>query len=372
MTAASPASSPSPAPAAVTLQSPPEAVTAAAPRFTRAELLPGRAMMVWQLRAELPGLGEVELLHAPPLAQAAELLGSGPADRTGNNAFKAGGAFLLPFANRIRGTFHSEGRALDTTIDGRPMRLFANGGGSRPGAEQYAIHGLILDRAVDGWEPLADAARGDGVRAWIDAGDFGGRWPSATRIGFELTLSGAAFEVALTATNAGTEPLPMGIGWHPYFNLPSGVREQARVFIPARTRMAVNDYDEVLPTGALVPVAGSPYDFSMPGGAALGGLYLDDCFTDLDKTGGGDTVVEVTDPRAGYGLRIVSPSPAVSAVQTYAPPEKAFVVLEPQFNWADPFGPLWDEPRGKGMVQLAPGESVEYRVRLELFTPGGG
>lgn len=56
-------------------------------------------------------------------------------------------------------------------------------------------------------------------------------------------------------------------------------------------------------------------------------------------------------------------------MQTFAPPDKPFVVLEPQFNWADPFGALWREPRGKGMVTLAPGESVAYRVRLELFDP---
>ena len=339
-----------------------------APRFTRAELLPGRAMMVWQLWAELPGLGEVALLHAPALAQAQALLDAGPPALAGNNAFKVGGAFLLPFANRIRGAFSAADRGLDTQVAGRRLRLFANGGGQRPGAEQYAIHGLILDRAVDACERQATPRR-DGVRAAIDAGDFGGHWPSATRIDFELGLEASAFELRLRATNTGAELLPMGMGWHPYFTLPSGMREQARIRIPARTRMAVNDYDEVLPTGELVPVAGTPYDFSGPQGAALGGLYLDDCFVDLDKTPAGETVVELLDPQAGHGLRIVSDSPEVSAVQTYAPPDQPFVVLEPQFNWADPFGPLWNEPLGNGMVRLAPGAAVEYRVWLELFTP---
>ncbi|NML16171.1 aldose 1-epimerase [Azohydromonas caseinilytica] len=354
-------------PDVVTLSSP-GGNAAAAPRFTRAELLPGRAMMVWQLWAELPGLGEVALLHAPPLAEAGTVLQAGPPDRTGNNSFKVGGAFLLPFANRIRGAFSAADRALDTDIAGRRLRLFANGGGTRPGAEQYAIHGLILDRAVDSCERQATPRR-DGVRAVLDAGDFGGHWVSGTRIDFELGLEPAAFELRLRATNTGSELLPMGMGWHPYFTLPSGAREQARIRIPARTRMAVNDYDEVLPTGELIAVAGTPHDFSGPQGGPLGGLYLDDCFVDLDKTPAGEAVVEVLDPQAGYGLRIVSDSPEISAVQTYAPPDKPFVVLEPQFNWADPFGPLWHEPLGRGMARLAPGEAVEYRVRLELFTP---
>lgn len=338
------------------------------PRFTEMELLPGHALMVWQLRARLPGLGEVPLLHAPPLAEAPALLAGGPPDRTGNNAFKVGGAFLLPFANRIRGAFSPADRALLTTIGGRPLRLFANGGGQREGAEQYAIHGLILGRPVDAWERV-DTAQSAAVRATLHAGDFGGCWLSDTRVDFHMALRADAVDLRLTATNAGHEPLPMGMGWHPYFALPSGVREQARIRIPARTRMAVNDYDEVLPTGELLPVAGTPYDFSGPRGAPLGGLYLDDCFTDLAKTSQGATVVEVLDPQAGYGLRILSSSPQVSAVQTFAPPDRPFVVLEPQFNWADPFSALWREPAGKGMVVLAPGTSVDYCVRLELFTP---
>ena len=353
------------------LRSPGLAAQAEGPRFTSAQLLPGRAMMVWQLRAVLPGLGEVELLHAPPLEQAQTVLGAGPGDRVGNNSFKFGGAFLLPFANRIRGRFSAADRGLDTTIAGQPRRLFANGGGQAPGAEQYAIHGLVLNRAVDELEHLP-GADSDGARAVIQAGDFGGCWPSDTRIELELRLHAGAFEVCITATNAGREAVPMGIGWHPYFALPSGAREQARLHLPARTRMEVNDYDEVLPTGRLLPVAGTPYDFSAPGGAPLGGLYLDDCFVDLEKTPGGETVVELTDPRADYGLRIVSSSPQISAVQTFAPPDRAFVVLEPQFNWADPFGPLWNEPRGKGMVWLAPGASVAYQVQLRLFQPTRG
>ncbi|WP_051243969.1 aldose 1-epimerase [Azohydromonas australica] len=342
---------------------------AEAPRFTRAELLPGRALMVWQLRAALPGRGEVDLLHAPPLEQARAALDGGPPGRSGNNSFKYGGAFLLPFANRIRGRFSAADRTLDTTIAGQERRLFANGGGQAPGAEQYAIHGLILDRAVDELEHLS-SADADTARAVIRAGDFGGSWPSDTDVELRLRLGATAFEVDITATNAGEEAQPMGIGWHPYFALPSGAREQARLYLPARTRLEVNDYDEVLPTGRLLPVAGTPYDFSAPGGAALGGLYLDDCFVDLQKTPAGETVVELIDAQAGYGLRVATSSPQVSAIQTFAPPDRAFVVLEPQLNWADPFGPLWNEPRGKGMAWLAPGESVAYRVRLSLFQPG--
>jgi galactose mutarotase-like enzyme len=129
----------------------------------------------------------------------------------------------------------------------------------------------------------------------------------------------------------------------------------------------VNDYDEVLPTGEVEAVAGTPHDFSIPGGRPLG-LHLDDCFVDLE-TAGGEVICEVIDPAAAYGLRVAAASPPVRAVQVYAPLDGAFMAVEPQLNWADPFGSQWGPGVDTGMALLAPGESVTYSVRLELFEP---
>jgi galactose mutarotase-like enzyme len=173
--------------------------------------------------------------------------------------------------------------------------------------------------------------------------------------------------VRVRTTNAGSECLPIGLGWHPYFALPSKRREQARLHLPATSRLPANNYDEVLPTGEIVPVAGTRYDFTPPGGVALKDLYLDDCFVGLEKTERGETVCEIVDPAERYGLRLTSDSPEITAIQTFAPPDKAFVVVEPQFSWADPYGSEWGPGVNTGMVTLNPGSSVEYRARLEIF-----
>jgi galactose mutarotase-like enzyme len=184
---------------------------------------------------------------------------------------------------------------------------------------------------------------------------------------FDWRLAGGALELEVGVRNVGEEPLPFGLGWHPYFALPSGDRRQARLRLPARSRALVNDYDEALPTGALEPVAGGAYDFSGPG-KPLGELYLDDCFTDLERTAGG-VFAEIRDPASGLGLRIVSPSPQVRAMQVYAPPDEAFVVVEPQFNLADPYGAEW-RGRDTGMALILPGQAVTYEVRVEPFALG--
>jgi galactose mutarotase-like enzyme len=338
------------------------------PVFLSAQILPGRGMMTLQVKAHLPLRGETELLASPSLATAGEVLDGDSGEFKGNPSYFVGGAVLLPFANRIRGRLSPDGKTIDAGILGRWVRLPANAGGRRPGAERYAMHGLILASRVDGIQRQTTSEQ-DRVRATLQAGDFGHGWPSATEVSFENVLRSESFTITITARNVGGEDLPMGIGWHPYFALPGGRREQARLRVPARRRVVVNDYDEVLPTGEVVPVAGTPYDFSLPGGKPLGDLFLDDCFVDLVRSAEGHVVAEVVDPQASYGLRVVAASPHIKAIQVYGPPEKPFIVLEPQFNWADPFGPQWGPDVDTGMAILAPGQSVVYSARLELFTP---
>jgi aldose 1-epimerase len=339
-----------------------------APAFMGAEVLPGRGMMLLQVSAHLPARGPFNILTAPPVERAREILSGGPDDFAGNQSFSMGAAILVPYANRIRGRRSNVERCVETEILGKPVILPANGGGKTPSAEVYAIHGLILaDRVTQFTRRGTDQQ--DAVTAKFQAGDFGGHWLSSTDLAFEMALRNDSLSLTVTATNVGSEILPIGIGWHPYFALPSGRREQVRLHVPGRRRVAVNNYDEVLPTGELLAVVGTAYDFSSPAGAPLGNLYLDDCYVDLDKTAEGHTVAAIIDPEAGYGLRIVAASSEISAIQTYAPPERAFVVVEPQFNWADPFGSQWPPGTPTGMVKLKPKQSVTYAVKLELFTP---
>ena len=329
-------------------------------RFIHADIAPGRGMMLLQATASIPHLGEVGVLAAPPLAAAAERLDGGPDDFAGNAAFAFGGAILAPFANRIRGRFDPGKRTIETTILGRTVALPANWGGKAAGAEAYAMHGLILDRAVGQLEIAPDGASARGL---IFAGDFGRGWPGDITLAITWRLWARALTLTIKAVNRGEEPSPIGLGWHPYLALPSGRRAQARLTLPAKSRIVVNNYDEVLPTGEISPIPGTAYDFHR--GAPLDDLYLDDCFTDLIRTDNGEIVVEVADPAARYAVRVVSPSRNVTAVQTYAPLDQAFVVVEPQFNLANPYGAEW-QGRDTGMVVLGPGETTTYDARIEL------
>jgi aldose 1-epimerase len=334
------------------------------PEFLSATILPGRGMNLFQITASIPGKGIVDVFTAPSLADAATVLNGNADDRNGNKSFSLGGAFLVPYPNRIRGKLSDDKKTITATWHGKTLNLPANWAGKLPGAEPHAMHGLILGRQTDDVQISADGSTITGV---IHAGSFGGYWPSETDLKIVIALNGDTVDTSITAKNVGKEPEPMAIGWHPYFNLPSGDRTQARLHVPADVTAQVNNYDDVFPTGKLVPVKGTPYDFNAPDGKALGDMFLDDNFAHLKRTKG-QVVVDVIDPAAHYGVHIIGLSPEIKTVQVYAPKTKAFMAVEEQYNFGDPFSGVW-KGMDTGMVTLKPGQSTTWKTRMQLFTP---
>jgi len=342
------------------------AQTATKPEFVSATIFPGRGFNLFQITANLPGKGPVKLFASPSVEEAAAKLNGGPQDPGGTASTSFGGGFLIPYPNRILGKLSPDGTTITTSWEGHTLVLPADWAGKKPGAPKHAIHGLILASKV---ENIATQKTADGetVTGILHAGDFGGHWLSKTDLSFSIALTGDAVTATITATNVGNVAEPMAIGWHPYFAIPSGDRTQARLHIPAAKLAEVNNYDDVFPTGKLTPVAGTKYDFNAPTGKPLGDIFLDDNFSTLTRTDGA-VDVELTDPASHYGMRIKGLSPEIKTVQVYAPPAKEFVAIEEQFNFADPFGKEW-HGLDTGMVTLAPGKSVTWKVQLEMFTP---
>jgi len=129
----------------------------------------------------------------------------------------------------------------------------------------------------------------------------------------------------------------------------------------------VDNYDNVFPTGKIVPVAGTKFDLGKPGGTPLADVYFDDNWSHLEWNDGLVTV-QVIDPAAHYGVSIQGLSPEIKTIQMYAPPNKNFAAIEHQYNFADPFGSEWGKMNTE-MVTLNPGQSTKWRVRLKLFVP---
>ncbi len=336
------------------------------PEFVSATIFPGRGFNLFQIMANFPGQGQVKVFASPSVEEAAGKLNGGPADVAGTASTSFGGGFLVPYPNRILGQVSADGKTITTSWQGHTLVLPADWAGKKPGAEKHSIHGLILASKIDNIQKTK-TADGETVTGILHAGDFGGHWISQTDLNFSVELTSDAVTATITAKNVGNMAEPMAIGWHPYFNIPSGDRSQARLHIPGSKLALVNNYDDVFPTGKLVPVAGTKYDYTAAGGKPLGQDFLDDNFSSLTRT---DGAVDVTlaDPASKYGIRVEGLSPEIKTVQVYAPPSKSFAAIEEQYNFGDPFGKEW-HGMDTGMVILQPGQSTTWKVRLELFIP---
>ncbi len=338
------------------------------PEFLSATLLPGRGMNLLQIKAYLPQKGEVNLLASPTLEEAGRLMTGTGADAAGAMSLKMGAAIEAPWASRIYGTLTPDGQALTAVWRGVHLVLPTDAKDSYGVGGEAAAGGLFLKQPS---ETVNSSVMPDGgeAQATFHAGDFGGRWPSKTEIATTVAMSGRSIQIKITARNTGTTAEPIGIGWHPRFAILNGHRGQMMLRLPQGLRVEVKDRRTGQLSGKLLPVEGTEYDFTSHGGAKLGALNLDDSFVHL-RTGlmENGPVAELRDPENDYGLRITAMTSTIRAMRVYAPLDGSFLSIEPQFNYDDPFGREWAKDEDTGMVVLQPGESTQWRIRLEIFS----
>jgi aldose 1-epimerase len=338
----------------------------AGPEFLSATLLPGRGMNLLQITAYVPERGQVNLLASPSVDEAASALTGTGTDATGAKSLTMGAAIEAPWASRISGMATPDGKNVMTVWRG--MRLTLPGDAKDTYGSGMAGGGLLLKRASDSVSTNV-MPDGGNAQATFEVGNFDGQWPSRTEITTAISLSGRAVDMKVIARNTGDTAEPIGIGWHPRFAILNGGRAQMRLRLPQGVRVDVKDRRSGQLSGRLLPVENTEYDFTARTGAQLGALNLDDTFVHL-RTGllEDGPVAELRDPESGYGLRITAMTSTIKAIRVYAPLDGSFISIEPQFNYDDPFGREWSKDEDTGMVVLQPGQSTQWKIRLEIFS----
>lgn len=330
---------------------------AAVPEFLSATMLPGRGMNVLQIRASIPGTGDMDLLASPTVAAAADAMTGNTADAGGRYSLKAGGAFEAPWAGRIWSSSPDGHGHLATDWEGRAIVL--------PPSPSPSESGLILATPSDS---STTSALPDGGQAEATFHGFDGSWLSTTDVKVAVLLSGHTMDLTVIARNTGSTPEPVGIGWRPRFAIQNGARARLRLHIPGESIVETGGHRSAAPTGKLTPVAHTAFDFSTPRGARLPDGAVDFCFTDLDEgVMDNGPAAELSDPLDGYKLRISALSPEIKAMRVIMPADGSYISIDPQFNYPDPFGKQWTKPSETGMVVLQPGQSTEWKVRLEIL-----
>ncbi len=200
--------------------------------------------------------------------EALEVLYHDPALFDNGRPTRSGVPVLFPFPNRIR-----DGRF---TWAGKEYRLPLN-----DPAQKNAIHGFACRNAFRVASHGADAASAHvtGVfRCSVDAPDCLPLWPADHEIRLTLRLGQGVLRFEAEVHNPDAAPLPFGLGYHPYFRLPSagaGPAADCEVEAPAEAYWVL---DESLPTGERRPVDAGR-DLNAP--RKVGGLQLDDVLSVL-------------------------------------------------------------------------------------------
>ena len=346
---------------AIQLTRTPDAISGE-PEFLSATLLPGRGMNLLQLTALIPGHGEVPLLMAPSLEQAdAMLTGTGP-DANGELSATMGGAFLVPWAGQLSGRPSLNPGILQTLWLGQRLTFPASGPGST-----LSTHGLLLNRSADATHTDV-ILEGQSVDATFHPGTFSGNWPSTGSVHILFEMSRRTVDITVSVQNTGDSPMPVGIGWLPYFNIASHDRANATLTIPSTTRLET-DRSTGLPTGRMLPVTGGPLDFVSARGTRLGSTAINDTYAHLSTAVlSNGPIAELRDTAYGYGIRIMPQTSNIRGLRVIAPPNKPWVAISPETNFDDPLGPEWNTSEGSGIVTLQAGDSIQWKVQLELFT----
>lgn len=191
----------------------------------------------------------------------------------------ARGQLLAPWPNRLAdGSYSFRGATYQLPL-------------TEPG-KRNAIHGLVR---WDGWS-VRDQSDSEVVMEHDLLAQDG--YPFTIHMETRYRLADDGLSVSITATNAGAEAAPYGVGMHPYLSL--GVERIDDLELRAPGRRWLQADDRGIPTGE-ADVAGSDYDFRKP--RRIGETQLDTAFTDLVRGDDGRACIDLRAP-AGTGVSV--------------------------------------------------------------------
>ena len=220
--------------------------------------------------------------------------------------------FLAPWANRLDDyAFYA---------NGKKFLLNPNLGNLRPDQNHLPIHGLLMFSSY--WTVVE--AKADSESAHVTSRlefwkhpELMAQFPFAHTLEMTYRLSGGILQVETVLRNLSADPMPVSIGFHPYFTLHDAPRDAWMVHLAARDHLELSP--KLIPTGN-----SKPLEFADP--YPLKGAQLDDVFGNL---------IRGSDGRADFSVQgkaekiTVSYGAKFPVAVSYAPPGRNYICFEP-------------------------------------------
>jgi len=260
--------------------------------------------------------------------------------------------FLGPWANRLdEPAFYANGKKYIFNMELGNVR-----------ATPRPIHGFLSSTNL--WQVVE--AKSDKKSAWVTSRleffrqpSWMAQFPFAHTIEMTHRLSDGVLEVTTRLQNMSAEPMPVAIGFHPYFQLTDSTRDEWTIGVGARTQWILSA--DKIPTGETKPIE---QFFPNPQAAALKDFDLDHVFGDLVRDASGRAVMSVKGKSQKLDVML---GPNYRAAVIYAPrPQQAqagrpaqsrnFICFEPMAGITDALN-LSQKGLYKELQSIPPGQT---------------
>jgi aldose 1-epimerase len=233
---------------------------------------------------------------------------------------------LVPFCNRVK-----NGRF---TWQGRDVYLPPN----HPG-DQFVLHGY-------GWKvpwQISERDLSDVQLLWQHEA---GIWPWRFDATQDISVTENSMRIEMRVVNRSDEPMPCGLGHHPYFPL------TPQTILDTSVREMIQTDTSLIPTQRTDVAEGNI--FGSP--RHPHGHPLDNTFT------GWTQPASIEQPHVDLKARI-SAEPHSSHLAVFVPPQGQFFCVEPVTNVPNALN--MSQAEG-GITKLEPGESLRYLLSIEV------
>ena len=220
------------------------------------------------------------------------------------------------------------------------------------------IHGL-LDKAVWTVTSLKADGRSAEVMAQLEFWrhpDWMAQFPFAHTLTMTHRLRDGVLSIETRVENLSDDPMPVSIGYHPWFQLSDAPRDEWKLHLAARERLDLSQTK--IPTGKSKPT-------EFPDPLPLKGVHLDDVFGGLVRDASGEASFSVDGNREKVTVIL---GPKYQNAVVYAPPNRDIVCLEPMSGPTNAFNMAHDGTYSSLQSIPPRGEWREtFRIKAEGF-----
>ncbi len=247
------------------------------------------------------------------------------------------GAKLFPFPNMVKNGQYS----FKEIAYQLPLNWVEDG---------HAIHGFVADKPFKIMQELTTENEASVTLGYNHTGSEG--YPFPFKLTIKYLLNDNGFTATTSVFNTGSYPLPLGDGWHPYFNLQDKVDD---IYLRVSSSAIVEIDEHFIPTGNMIENKEN-FIFNK-----IGTHHFDTCFQ-LDHANS-IAVTTVWNKHKNVGVDVWQQTgeDKYNYVLIYTPPGRKSIAIEPMTCQPDAFNNY------QHLIVLQPSAVFEASFGVQLF-----